>query len=54
MVKRVGDTVVFPRKPDSWSDFFAAPSGVPRTFLKRRRDSLPQKRRGLRVENWAR
>ena len=48
MVNRVGDTVVLSPKLDSWSEFFAAPSSVPGTFLKRRRDLLPQKRRGLR------
>lgn len=48
LVNRVGDTVVLSPKLDFWSDFFAVPSGVPRTFLKRRRDAAPQKRRGLR------
>ena len=48
LVNSVGVTVVLSPKLDSWSDFFAAPSGVPRTFLKRRRDRAPQKRRGLR------
>ncbi len=48
LVNRVGDNVVLSPKPDSWGEFFAAPSSVPRTFLKRRADAAPQKRRGLR------
>ena len=48
LVNRVGENVVLSPKTDSWSDFFGAPSSVPRTFLKRRKDASPQKRRGLR------
>ena len=48
LVKRIGDNVILSPKPDSWSDFFAAPSSVPRSFLKRRAQVAPQKRRGLR------
>ena len=48
LVNRVGDNVVLSPKLDSWSDFFATPSTVPRTFLKRRADAAPQKRRSLR------
>ena len=43
-IERHGDTIVLRPKPESWEDFFARPSKVPKDFLADRKDVPPEAR----------